>query len=393
MDKLKIHIYGLPHTMTIRDNPQMMTCAYTTKIWLLTKKLVEEGHEVVHYGVEIPEYVEGNPVVCTERVDCIPYDMWFETHGKRDANTTFHQHETDMPTYKLAEEAFPREINARVQDPSKEVVLASFGYWSPKLYDINKAALIEFGIGYKPTFTTYKVYESYAWMHTLYGLHNTHLEKPGWFDAVIPGYVDPAEFDFKKEKDDYFLFVGRIIDTKGIFVAAQLAKKHGLKLVVAGNGDTDWVKNYPDNVEYVGVVGVEEKRKLFADAKATFTNTHYVEPFGNVHIESLMSGTPVICTDWGVYTETVPHGLVGYRGRTWEDFEYALKNIENIDPQACRDWAMANFSLDAVYPKFNAFFNKAARHFTSDKGWYFDDQNKHEDYFANYWKNYQEYIK
>lgn len=390
-NKLKIHIYGLPHTLTIRDNPQMMTCAYTTKIWLLCKKLMEEGHEVIHYGVEIPKNIEGTPVPCTKHIGYIPYNLWYNTHGKRDANKTFHQHTVDLPTYQLAKKVLPDLINSNVKDPKKEVILASFGYWGKELKKITAAALIEFGIGYDATFTGYRAFESYPWMHTVYGIQDSHLKSPGWFDAVIPGYVDPIEFEFKEKKEDYFVYLGRIIDTKGIYVIAQLSKKYGFKLKMAGNGNTDWIKDYP-NIEYLGVIGIEEKKKLLSNAKATFTNSHYVEPFGNVHVESLISGTPVITTDWGTYTDSVPHGVVGYRTRTWEDLKYAIKNIDKIKPQVCRDWAMANFSLDAVYPKFNAYFEKCATHFTQGKGWYFEQKNK-KNYITNYQKNYEKYIE
>jgi len=32
--------------------------------------------------------------------------------------------------------------------------------------------------------------------------------------------------------------VGRLINNKGIFIAEQLAREYGLKLIIAGNGDT-----------------------------------------------------------------------------------------------------------------------------------------------------------
>ena len=42
-----------------------------------------------------------------------------------------------------------------------------------------------------------------------------------------------------------------------------------------------------------------------------------------------------------------------------------MENITKIDPKVCRKWAESNFSLEAVYPKFNTYFNKVAS-FNSD---------------------------
>ena len=385
--KLKIHIYGLPHTLTVRNDPRMMTCAYTTKVWLLCKKLVEEGHEVVHYGVEESD------VPCTENVPYIPFEMWNRNYGNRDVKS-FQSFDPKSEVYQYAAAHLPEEINKRIKDPSREVILASFGYWSPEPLKINRAAIIEFGVGYDLTFTNYRVFESYAWQHAVYGKKDELIKFRGWMDAVIPGYIDPEEFEYSDEKKDYLFFIGRIIDTKGIYVAAQLAKRFGMKLKVAGNGDTSWMftDEYKDTIEYIGVIGVEEKKELFKHAKATLCMTIYVEPFGNVHMESLMAGTPVITTDWGVYTETIGQGIVGYRIRTWNDCLYALENINKISSRKCREWAMATWSLDAVYPKFNAYFEKCAAHFSKGGSWYFEYDNK-EEYLSNYIENYEEYTK
>lgn len=389
MNKLKIHIYGLPHTITKRNDKQMITCAYTTKVWLICKMFMNAGHEVIHYGVETSD------VPCTENIEYIPYEMWYRNYGKRDEKS--HQEHGYGEVYDYASKLLPIEINSRVKDPTKEVILATFGDWSPNLKNINSAALIEYGVGYNEVFSTYRIFESYAHQHSVYSIINntTNNINHHWFDAVVPGYIDSAEFEYNDNKENYLLFLGRIIQEKGLFEAIQLAQKYKIKLIVAGNGNKetiDYVKNIdPNLIEYVGVVDVEEKKLLMKYAKATLCMTHYVEPFGNVHMESLMSGTPVITTDWGVYTESVLHGEVGFRVRTFEDYCFAYENLDKIDSKKCRDWAMSNWSLDAVYPKFNAFFNKAAAHF-NDNTWYFKQKNRLE-YITNYQKNYNDYIK
>src|SRR5690606_8993371 len=48
--------------------------------------------------------------------------------------------------------------------------------------------------------------------------------------------------------------------------------------------------------------------------------TRYIEPFGTVHIEAMAAGCPVVSTDWGVFTETVEHGVNGFRCRMFDEF-------------------------------------------------------------------------
>ena len=45
--------------------------------------------------------------------------------------------------------------------------------------------------------------------------------------------------------------------------------------------------------------------QLFANAKCTLMPSKYAEPFGFVALESMLSGTPVITTDYGAFPETV----------------------------------------------------------------------------------------
>lgn len=89
-------------------------------------------------------------------------------------------------------------------------------------------------------------------------------------------------------------------------------------MVVAGQGHLEPGHTLTDRplseyVEFVGLVGPERRKSLLAGAKATLTPSIYLEPFCGVHVESMLSGTPVITSDVGAFADNNLHGTTGYR--------------------------------------------------------------------------------
>jgi len=229
---------------------------------------------------------------------------------------------------------------------------------------------VEPGIGYEGVFARYRAFESYAWMHFIYGLTGQH--NGSWYDAVIPNYFDPADFPFRATKKDYALFIGRLVNRKGVDVAVQVTRDLGIPLIIAGQGSlrnpAEGLDISEPHVTHVGAVGPAQRAALIGGARMAFAPTYYIEPFGGVAVEAQLCGTPVLTTDWGAFSETVVHGVTGYRCRTFHDFLWAADNIDSIDPAACRQWAINNYSMARVKWMFQEYFMKIAD--IGRQGWY-----------------------
>lgn len=225
----------------------------------------------------------------------------------------------------------------------------------------NDLPIVEPSIGYdtKAVFAPFRVFTSYAQMHMFYGERGM-LMSPSWFDAVIPNAFSPEEFEFSKEKKDYFLYFGRVVESKGVNIAIQATKETGDKLIIAGPGSLKDLgyTDVPDHVTEFGVADVEQRKQLMRDAKAIIGPTYYVEPFGNMIAEGYFCGTPAITSDWGGFTDTVIQGRTGFRCREFKEFVHALKNIWLIDPLECRNHAYTNYSETVIHKKFDEYFNK-----------------------------------
>jgi glycosyltransferase involved in cell wall biosynthesis len=222
--------------------------------------------------------------------------------------------------------------------------------------------VVEPGIGYGDGhWARWKVFESYAIYHAYCGLKNITNCNQDWYEVVIPNYFDLSEFEFSSDKKDYFLYLGRVYDGKGVNIAIQATKIAGKKLIIAGQKEDGY--SIPDHVEYIGYADLNTRKKLMSEAKASFLPSMYVEPFGGVQIENLLSGTPTITTDWGAFTENNIHGLTGFRCRTMSDFVNAIHRIDEIKPQDCRRFG-ENFSLEKVGKMYEKYFQDVMNVYT-----------------------------
>ena len=337
---MRFHIVALPHTQVTKE---FSGCAFTEKVRRFCIMMHDLGHEVFLYA--------GNSVDApvTKLITCVE-------ESTRAAAVAGVAHYTQFPFNGPLWDEFNakaiKEIGKRLE-PQDFICLIGGSAQKPIADAFPSHLSVEFGVGYGGVFSNFRVFESYAWMHSIYaGWKNPTTADGHFYDAVIPGYLEPEMFPLGDGKGDYYLFIGRLIDRKGYRIAQEVCERLGKRLILAGPGEQSGYG------EFVGSVGPAERAALMGGAIATFAPTLYVEPFGNVVIESQACGTPTITTDWGAFTENNPHGITGFRCRTLQEFMDATESVKQLDRAAIRERAVSLYNLDTIGAQYEAYFKR-----------------------------------
>ena len=340
---MRVHVLALPHTITSKA---WSTCAFTSKIRLMAPMLRPLGYDVVHYGVA------GAESGATTHIDVLSQDEYYDLLGHRHEDRTRFvgdDVQLDGALYTTFNERLAAVLPSEVA--AGDVVFHPFGIAHQRVAGQHAGVDCEMGIGYPHSYLPFRIFESSAWMH----YHQAKFQRePSFYEWVIPASFDMQEWPQQQPDvvSPYVAFLGRISHTKGCHLISQVAARlPHVRFVLCGQGDPSPFMTSP-NIEYRPPITGTARAEFLGAAMACIYPSQYAEPFGQVHVEAMLCGTPVIVPPYGVYLETVTHNNNGFHCRVLSDWVRAVERAPWLNRDAIRAQAMRRYSLEAVGPQY-----------------------------------------
>lgn len=142
---------------------------------------------------------------------------------------------------------------------------------------------------------------------------------------VKPNFVADAGYTGPDERDDFFLFVGRLTFEKGISALLQAAEMDGFPLLITGDGpmvgEVHRAAERTPSIRYLG----QQPRQAVLDAlkrcRALIVPSLWYEGLPTVILEAFAAGTPVICSDQQNLNQIVKHNQTGLSFRAGDSLE------------------------------------------------------------------------
>jgi glycosyltransferase involved in cell wall biosynthesis len=156
-----------------------------------------------------------------------------------------------------------------------------------------------------------------------------NFDFPNSYSVVYNGVDTDLFYPREVDGDDFYLHVGSG-ERKGVRRIIEFAKHTDEKVVIIGNTEIP----LPGNVENVNYVSQKELAELYSKAKATIHPANF-EAFGNVILESLACGTPVVASPRCGASEI----LTPSTGKVTTDLREGVSEIGSCSSSDCVDIA------------------------------------------------------
>ncbi len=236
--------------------------------------------------------------------------------------------------------------------------------WKPLTYALATAAppLVTtiHGFSAPPILAAY-----YAAAHRSFYCSISESDRDPGLDYLATTYngIDPDAFTFVDKPGDYLLFLGRFHPEKGTHLAIDIARRAGVRLIIAAiPQDEAYFRTMVephidgDRVRFVGAVEREARDALLGGALALVHMTTRPERFGLTMIEAMACGTPVLGAKMGSIPEIVIDGETGFICDSVDTAVARVADLAALDRRTCRRHVETTFSLERMLDGYEAAY-------------------------------------
>ncbi|WP_269606457.1 glycosyltransferase family 4 protein [Prochlorococcus marinus] len=166
-------------------------------------------------------------------------------------------------------------------------------------------------------------------------------------DPIIVGNgFDIENYLFNENENGPLGWAGRIAPEKGLEDAVKVANSLGEKLLVWGLIEDKEYASKIENIytkeiiEWKGFLPTNKFQEQLGRCRVLINTPKWNEAYGNVIVEAMACGVPVIAYDLGGPGELIENGLNGFlvKPNDIEGLIKATKSISEIKRKNCRDW-------------------------------------------------------
>ena len=191
-------------------------------------------------------------------------------------------------------------------------------------------------------------------------------------DPIIIGNgFELSQYTFQEKKEGPLAWVGRVAPEKGLEDAVYVASQIGERLNVWGFiEDKDYAskitKLYPSGkICWKGFLPTNKLQEELGQCRALINTPKWNEAYGNVIVEAMACGVPVVAYKKGGPGEIILHGETGFlvKANDKESLLTFTKKINSINRKRCREWVENNATSKIFAQKVVSWLKKVIKEY------------------------------
>ena len=187
--------------------------------------------------------------------------------------------------------------------------------------------------------------------------------------TIVGSGIDVERYEFSPHAGDDLAYVGRISREKGIedVFAVSAASNRRVRAFGVMEDRAVWdaaARTFPGaRVAHEGFLSTQDLQRQLGECAALLMVHRWVEAFGNVAIEAMACGVPVITYDRGGPAEIVQHGATGFvvAPDNVDAVVEAVGRLDTIPREQCRRRVLEHYSGRAFAGRVAAWLGSLAR--------------------------------